>query len=371
MPIVPTFARRYRRIVALLAVAIVAVVTVSHAPPASAAAGDAYWFMLNDAGNVGPYDVYAQALRADGQFSGQLNISWQTGQVVGNSHSISAVRLGGRLHVFAATATVASPTGPRNGDLLYAMQNSDGTWPDWTRIYRRPGAIAHVVAANVAGQLHVVITGPWNGNRATILHSVKQSNGQWSTFSDLTTFAGNPGARNSYQLAVAGTPSGLLHVLVDGPLAQGKEKINHTVRWPDGSWSTWGSIVGDTGRPWSSDNPAWGPNKLTAAAVGDDVHLLFENNGVVYHTIRHTDGNWLPFGNMSAATGLNRYDFAKLSATGFASNGNLLVAGVHSPANDLRYTIRRPNGSWDWWTSNQDKPSDNVSDISDMFVTGE
>lgn len=361
--------------VASLAAATVGVVTavlgVVHALPASAAAGDAYWFMLNDAGNVGPYDVYAQALRANGEFSAQAKISSQTGQVVGNSYSISVVKLGGRLHLFAATATVASATGPRNGDLLYAMQNSNGTWPDWTRIYRRSGTISHVVAANVAGQLHVVITGPWIGNRATILHSVKQSNGQWSAFGDLTAFAGDPGARNSYHLAVAGTPSGLLHVLVDGPLAQGRERINHTVRWTDGSWSTWGSIVGDTGRPWSSDNPAWGPNKLTAAAVGDDVHLLFENNGVVYHTIRHTDGNWLPFGNMSNATGLNRYDFAKLSATGFAGNGNLLVAGVHSPANDLRYTIRRANGSWDWWTSTRDKPGDNVSDISDMFVAGE
>lgn len=359
--------------VAPLATVFVAVATavlgVVYAMPASAAAGDTHWFILNDAGSAGPWDVYQQIGHPDGSFNGRVRISAQTGRVSGiiPNHGVSAVRVGGRMHLFVTTVVDGCSICTDPGLLLYSMQNTDGTWPAWKSILMQPEGGMNVVATNVAGQLHVVVVAPPQENGDTrILHSVKQANGQWLPFGDLTAYAGNPGDI-SYQLALAGMPNGELHVLVTGR----SEKILHTVRSADGSWSKWANILGHTGRAWAKDNPAYGPNELVAAAVGADLHLLFENNGVIYHTIRYPAGNWLGWGNMSRVTGLNRYDLSEWSATGY-SNGTLVVGGVHSGANDLRRTMRHSDaefGSWDPWTSTAVPTSARA--IGGVFLAGE
>jgi hypothetical protein len=360
-------------VAAPLAAASVAVVTavlgVVHAQPASAAVGDVHWFMSNDLGNLGPWDVYQQLRRPDGTFASRVKVTGQAGVVRGNNYSISAVKALGRMHLFMAADTLGCTTCPRNGALHYSMQNADGTWPAWTTILTRAGnIIPHVVAAAVGFELHVVVTGPPRGeNTVTLLHSVRDvSTGQWRAFEE---FASYPAHANAPRLlAAAGTSSGLLHVVVNGSPASGPERMLHTVRSPNGAWSTMTNILGETGRPWTAtDNPPYGPRKLIAAAVGNEVHLLYENFGVIFHTIRGTNGSWLRFGNMSTVTGLARNDFERLSATALGLNGDLIVAGIHTPANDLRYTIRRADGSWAAWTSNPSAPT-STADIGHLVV---
>ncbi|MEG4087259.1 hypothetical protein, partial [Microcoleus sp. POL10_C6] len=118
----------------------------------------------------------------------------------------------------------------------------------------------------------------------------------------------------------------LLHI--SGTTSDGK--LWHSIRFPSGSWSSFGDVEGQTGdRGFITD--------VALQGISDVIHLCAINSsGSLWHTIRQADGSWSPFVDVKVAAG-NRGNFVNMSCAG--GDGKLQVCAVTSDGN-LWHTIR-------------------------------
>ena len=83
----------------------------------------------------------------------------------------------------------------------------------------------------------------------------------------------------------------------------------HTIRHTDGSWSPFGDVevpAGDRGKFIN----------VSCAEVGGELHVCgVTDDGHLWHTIRHTDGSWSPFGDVEGPAGDRGY-FKAVSLAG-------------------------------------------------------
>ncbi|MEG4855726.1 hypothetical protein QUB10_33315, partial [Microcoleus sp. B5-D4] len=123
----------------------------------------------------------------------------------------------------------------------------------------------------------------------------------------------------------------LLHI--SGTTSDGK--LWHSIRFPNGSWSSFGDVEGQTGDGGFITNVA-------LQGIGDVIHLCAVNNsGSLWHTIRRADGSWFGFGDVKGVAG-NRGNFVHVSVG--EVGGELHVCGVTDDGH-LWHTIRHTN-SW-------------------------
>ncbi|MFJ2577160.1 hypothetical protein [Kitasatospora aureofaciens] len=137
----------------------------------------------------------------------------------------------------------------------------------------------------------------------------------------------------------------------------------HTIRHPDGSWQPFGDVKGQAGDPGSLISAA-------AAAVDGELHVIAETiNGAMVHTIRHPDGSWQPFGDVKSQAGDPGYFTAAASA---CVNGELQVVGGTADGG-LMHTIRHPDGSWQPFGDVKSQAGDpgHVKAVSTAGVDGE
>ena len=166
-------------------------------------------------------------------------------------------------------------------------------------------------------------------------HAVRRPDGSWTRLGDLGVAAGTP----RFPLAAGGACAGIgaeLHVLVDqlGPLM-------HTIRFADGTWQRFGNVNAAS----DDDDPLWDP---ACAGIGEELHLVAASKGNrVVHTIRYADGSWQDVGNVSHQAG-QQGDLGPQPITAACELAGELHVFVIAD-NSILHTVRHANGRWDAW----------------------
>lgn len=110
----------------------------------------------------------------------------------------------------------------------------------------------------------------------------------------------------------------------------------HAARWPDGTWTPFADVEGQTGQMGSL---------VEVALAGDryDTHLAAVNSaGALWHAIRYGDGSWTKAGDVEGQIG----DIGTVVKVSLASfGGDVHLAAVDSNGG-LWHTMRRPDGRW-------------------------
>jgi uncharacterized protein YkwD len=185
-------------------------------------------------------------------------------------------------------------------------------------------------------------------------HTIRYTNGNWAPFSDVKAHTGAPGSIVAAAVQVIGSGAGsALHlgaITSDG-------RLWHTIRQSDGSWLPFGDVAaraGDRGQFVS----------VALANVNDELHVCgVTSDGKLWHTIRDSNGNWTPFGDVKGQSG-DPGTFTRVAATMMtdASTGaqELYVLGVTSNG-QLYETVRHPDGTWSPFVRS-------LQGVSDAFV---
>lgn len=164
-------------------------------------------------------------------------------------------------------------------------------------------------------------------------HALRHANGTWTQFGDVKGQAGNRGYVN--MVACAGV-NGELHLCT---INSGNSSFWHTIRHANGAWTPFGNVeeqAGDRGNVAS----------VSCAGVNGELHLCTINNDSgFWHTIRHADGTWQQFGDVKAATG-NSAPVSNLLKVACADVNNELHVCVMYQTNILWHTIRHADGTW-------------------------
>jgi hypothetical protein len=230
----------------------------------------------------------------------------------------------GDLHVLASTT---------DGTPWHTIRQAAGSWltfGDVTGQAGNPGVVGSVTSALIGGDLHVVV----QTSDGLAWHTIRQANGTWLPFGDITGQAGNPGFIQDVSIS-GNTANGDLHVLAsttDG-------RLWHTIRQANGSWLTFGDVTGQAGNPGVVGSVA-------SALIGGDLHVVVQtsNDGGAWHTIRRANGTWLLFGDVFGQAG-NPGSIQDVSISGNGATGDLHVLASTTDGG-VWHTIRQANGGW-------------------------
>lgn len=149
----------------------------------------------------------------------------------------------------------------------------------------------------------------------TMWHTIRHADGSWQPFfGDVGGQVLPPGVFASVDCAGI---DGELHVC--GVTEGGG--MWHTIRHADGSWQPFfGDVKGQAGNP--------GPFlAVGCAGINAELHVcgVIVTDGGIWHTIRHSDGSWQPFGDVKSQTS----DPGRLIRVGCAGiDGELHVSAV-------------------------------------------
>jgi hypothetical protein len=195
--------------------------------------------------------------------------------------------------------------------------------------------------APALANLHAVLFSPSTiPTPQSIYHGVRySSNGAWNGFNNLAGAAPNVPVLVS-AIASAGD-NGDLHVLVAS--TQGSfGNLFHAMRHADGSWQGFNNVSGPATVPQSSSYPS-----VAAAIVNGDLHVLLVVIDEpplqhLYHAVRHrSTGAWSGFNLVTSAPG------NVISVAAAAVNGDLHVLIAQYAGGSVWHAIRYSyNGAW-------------------------
>ncbi|MEV7419356.1 CHAP domain-containing protein [Streptomyces sp. NPDC089919] len=220
-----------------------------------------------------------------------------------------------------------------DGDLYTTARYPDGSWTAWVPLAGAAGA-PHFAAKGQAiagmsnGDAQVVAL----GTDGRIQHNTRLVTGVWTGWTQVGTW-------QAQKVAAAGLPDGSLQVLIVG----NDGNLYHSVRRPDGTWQSWHAVAG-TGQA-----ATFQAKEIAIAALpnGDAQVVAVGADGRVQHTIRFADGSWQGWGALDGFGGASSFAASAVAVTGMPNgDAQLLAVGNDGKAyHDIRYA----NGQWQGW----------------------
>jgi hypothetical protein len=247
-------------------------------------------------GNNDTGELHAAGSTSDGRLwhtIRQESGAWlQFGDVTGQAGapgSFGAVAIGligGELHVAGITTT--------DQKLWHTIRRANGSWGRFADVGGQagsPGSFADVSIAgnNGTGELHVV----GSTSDGSVWHTIRDGSGSWLPFGDVTAQAGTPGSFGHVAIGLVGSD---LHVT---GVTAADQKVWHTIRDGDGNWDRFGDVTGEAGMPGSFADVSIAGNAATAELQV----AASTSDGKVWHTIRDAFGDWLEFGDVTEEAG--------------------------------------------------------------------
>jgi len=229
-----------------------------------------------------------------------------------------------------------------NGTIWHAIRHGDGTWTppgNVDAVVGNPGGSYDVQVAAVVDQLHLVAhtLGFWGGDQ-TLWHTIRHGDGSWTPFVNLNNVLSPPGMLGFLGdgLAII-SDSPTLHLgAVTSDLGGSNGTIRHAIRFPNGTWTPLGNVNQVVGHSGSFA-------KVAVAEVAGELHLTGLDGTTIWHAIRHRDGSWTPFGNVNAVVGDPGGGFWMVALTGVNEELHLVGLGLGGRS---WHTIRHVDGSW-------------------------
>lgn len=243
-----------------------------------------------------------------------------------NKVALLSVLKGETVNQWRSTQLLTSTSG---GGLVHTMRGRDGSWTGFGNVKAATGAVLTPVdtaSAMVAGEQHALVA----GNDGELWHAIRRVDGPWTVFGNVEDFAGEIGTITRVAASEVG---GSLHVVV----LSGGNNVHHAIRFPNGSWTALHSVEAFAGD--LSD-------LLDVAAAGfinGELQVAVATGaGRLMHTLRRTDGNWSPWGDVEAFAG-NPGGALSVSAT--EVNGVFHLVANYGFAG-VRHSTRLPDGNW-------------------------
>jgi hypothetical protein len=121
----------------------------------------------------------------------------------------------------------------------------------------------------------------------------------------------------------------------------------HTIRHSNGSWDDWGEVSSLIGL----DRWINGADLIALAGIGKELHaVLMTPSGRLFYTLRDEKGEWQALSELDRDSGLDPSVAVKEVAIAGTPEGELYVA-ILSSTGEMGYAVRASNGSWSGWSS--------------------
>ena len=207
-----------------------------------------------------------------------------------------------------------------------------------------------VDCSGIVGNLHVTAI----ATDGQLWHTIRISNSWQSFFGNVNAHESNGSLLRFSEVGCAGTANDNLHVTAiasDGI-------IWHTIRFTN-SWQTsFGNVNAQ-----ESNGSSLRFTSVDCATIDDDLHVTaVDQNGIIWHTIRFSNGTWVSgFGNVNnqeSNGGILRFSNVGCAAIG----GDLHVTAVDQNG-IIWHTIRFSNGTWQAFFGNVNSHESNGSSL--------
>ncbi|MEU5717476.1 S1 family peptidase [Streptomyces sp. NPDC020403] len=213
--------------------------------------------------------------------------------------------------------------------LYHSMRNSNGDWTSFGNVQNAAGTVEGIqfaAEAAIKGKNYVfAVSG--NGH----LHQAnRRATGGWGAFRDLTAELGDkPGLT---RIAVTSTGTGLALIgLADG-------RVYHATQDASEVWSRWGDVTAKLGVLGNA-------TQVTVAhTTGGQTQVGVTADGKAYHGIREADGTWSD--RWHAVSSLETNVTSAINGMSFASVAGDLHVVLTSVTGEKKHAIRKADGTW-------------------------
>ncbi len=207
-----------------------------------------------------------------------------------------------------------------------------------------------VDCSGIGGNLHVTAI----ATDGIIWHTIRFSNSWQSFFGSVNAQESNGGILRFSEVGCAGTTNNNLHVTA----VDQNGTIWHTIRFSNSWQSSFGNVNSQ-----ESNGSSLRFGSVDCATIGGNLHVTaVDQNGIIWHTIRFSNGTWQSsFGNVNnqeSNGGTLRFSNVGCAAIG----GNLHVTAVGQNG-IIWHTIRFSNGTWQAFFGNVNSQESNGSSL--------
>ncbi|WP_051833392.1 FG-GAP-like repeat-containing protein [Streptomyces katrae] len=215
-----------------------------------------------------------------------------------------------------------------DGKLYHRARFTNGFWSSWEALRGTGGSStwgsqAEAIAGMPNGDAQIMSV----GTDGRIYHNARFNDGRWQGWNVASTWSAKA-------IAATAMPNGDMQVVIIGL----DGKLYHNARYANGNWQGWNGLGGPQGGPYFAASSV----AIAGMPNGSAQFVAVRSDGVLYHDIRHVDGNWQgwsPIGEVNNAT--------SVAITGMSTGDAQLVAVA--PDGITYHNARYSSGYWQGW----------------------